>query len=161
MVPEGELDLPVFYNTVKSLDQVVDVDYYIPGCPPEPHQIWAVLQVVVGVLLEGAPLPPAGRYRRGGQCGRVRRMPSGKTRKDHPRFHRPYEINPDLGVSVCLNRASSAWGRPPAVAAGRSARRWAWAAGAATARCLASMTRAPRCCRLIASVIAVGGPGDG
>ena len=38
-VPEGELDIPVFYNTVKSLDQVVPVDYYIPGCPPEPHQI--------------------------------------------------------------------------------------------------------------------------
>ena len=59
-VPEGELDIPFFYNTVKSLDQVVDVDYYIPGCPPEPPQIWAVLQVVVAALTEGAPLPPAG-----------------------------------------------------------------------------------------------------
>jgi F420-non-reducing hydrogenase small subunit len=56
-VPEGELDIPEFYNTVKSLDQVVDVDYYIPGCPPEPHQIWAVLQVVVAALTQGAPLP--------------------------------------------------------------------------------------------------------
>ena len=39
-VPEGELDIPEFYNTVKSLDQVVTVDYYLPGCPPEPPQIW-------------------------------------------------------------------------------------------------------------------------
>ncbi len=33
-VEEGELTLPEFYDTVKTLDQVVDVDYYIPGCPP-------------------------------------------------------------------------------------------------------------------------------
>ncbi len=49
-VAEGDLTLPDFYNTVKSLDQVIDVDYYLPGCPPEPPQIWAVFQVVVGAL---------------------------------------------------------------------------------------------------------------
>jgi len=38
-VAEGTLTLPSFYNTVKSLDQVVDVDYYLPGCPPEPEQV--------------------------------------------------------------------------------------------------------------------------
>ncbi|MBS3753399.1 MAG: hypothetical protein KGY46_08435, partial [Anaerolineales bacterium] len=32
-VPEGELTLPSFYHTVKALDQVTDVDYYLPGCP--------------------------------------------------------------------------------------------------------------------------------
>ena len=30
-VPEGELTLPVLYDTVKTLDQVVDVDYFVPG----------------------------------------------------------------------------------------------------------------------------------
>ena len=59
-VPEGDLTLPSFYNTVKSLDQVVKVDYTIPGCPPEPHQIWTVLQAVVAALTQGAPLPPSG-----------------------------------------------------------------------------------------------------
>ena len=94
-VPEGELTLPVFYNTVKSLDQVIDVDYYLPGCPPEPHQIWAVLQVVVGALLEGAPLPPAGAIIGAGtsavcdECDRV------KSEKMIDRFYRPYEIIPD------------------------------------------------------------------
>jgi Ni,Fe-hydrogenase III small subunit len=34
-VPEGDLHLPVFYDTLKTLDQTVDVDYYLPGCPPE------------------------------------------------------------------------------------------------------------------------------
>ena len=33
-VPEGELTIPHFYNTVYPLNKVVDVDYYIPGCPP-------------------------------------------------------------------------------------------------------------------------------
>ena len=34
MAKEGELTLPDFYDTVKTLAQVVDVDYYLPGCPP-------------------------------------------------------------------------------------------------------------------------------
>jgi len=33
-VDEGELTLPEFYDTVKTLDQTIDVDYYLPGCPP-------------------------------------------------------------------------------------------------------------------------------
>jgi F420-non-reducing hydrogenase small subunit len=33
-VKEGTLELPEFYDTVKTLAQTVDVDYYIPGCPP-------------------------------------------------------------------------------------------------------------------------------
>jgi F420-non-reducing hydrogenase small subunit len=36
-VPEGELTLPGFHNTVKSMDQVIDVDYYLPGCAPAPY----------------------------------------------------------------------------------------------------------------------------
>ena len=73
-VPEGELEIPLFYNTVKSLDQVVSVDYYLPGCPPEPPQIWAVLQVVVAGLLEGAELPPPGSVVGAKKRGRVRGM---------------------------------------------------------------------------------------
>ena len=34
-MPEGTLHLPVFYDTLKTLDQTVAVDYYLPGCPPE------------------------------------------------------------------------------------------------------------------------------
>jgi F420-non-reducing hydrogenase small subunit len=33
-VREGTLELPEFYDTVRTLDQTVDVDYYLPGCPP-------------------------------------------------------------------------------------------------------------------------------
>ncbi|MFN2145780.1 MAG: oxidoreductase, partial [Anaerolineales bacterium] len=41
-MPEGTITIPVFEPVLRSLDQVVDVDYYMPGCPPESHQIAAV-----------------------------------------------------------------------------------------------------------------------
>ena len=94
-VAEGELTLPVFYNTVKSLDQAVDVDYYLPGCPPEPHQIWAVLQVVVGALLEGNPLPPAGAILGAGITSVCEEGEREKQEKCIDRFYRPYQLDPD------------------------------------------------------------------
>jgi F420-non-reducing hydrogenase small subunit len=59
-VPEGELHIPEFYPVLKTLDQVVKVDYYMPGCPPESHQIGAVIDLVIQVLQGKAELPPAG-----------------------------------------------------------------------------------------------------
>lgn len=54
-VPEGELELPLFYNTVRALDQVIEVDYYIPGCPATPEVTLNAIQT----LLSGE-LPPKG-----------------------------------------------------------------------------------------------------
>ncbi len=59
-VPEGELELPVFYDDVKTLDEVVDVDYFMPGCPPTTNLIALAVDVVVKHVTEGAPLPPKG-----------------------------------------------------------------------------------------------------
>ncbi len=61
-VPEGQLTIPEFYPVLRTLDQVVDVDYFMPGCPPESHQIAAVIDLVIKVLhgVEGAQLPPKG-----------------------------------------------------------------------------------------------------
>lgn len=59
-VPEGPLHIPSFYPVLKTLDQVVDVDYYIPGCPPESHQISAVIDLVIQVVQGNALLPPKG-----------------------------------------------------------------------------------------------------
>ncbi len=42
-VPEGELHIPKLERILRPLDQVVDVDYYMPGCPPESHQIAEVI----------------------------------------------------------------------------------------------------------------------
>lgn len=54
-VKEGNLTLPDFYDTVKTLDQTVDVDYYLTGCPPTPEQI----MTAVGAIAENK-LPPKG-----------------------------------------------------------------------------------------------------
>jgi len=54
-VPEGELVLPEFYERVKTLAQVVKVDYTVPGCPPVAKQVWAVLEKVIH-----GELPPPG-----------------------------------------------------------------------------------------------------
>ncbi len=59
-VPEGELTIPTIYPVVRTLDQVVPVDYYMPGCPPESHQIAAVIDLVIQVLQGKAELPPTG-----------------------------------------------------------------------------------------------------
>jgi F420-non-reducing hydrogenase small subunit len=99
-VPEGTLEIPVFYHTVKSLDQVVKVDYTIPGCPPEPHQIWAVLQAVVAALTQGAALPPAGSIIGAGNTAVCQECHMQKDVKKIDRFFRPYEILPD--PEICL-----------------------------------------------------------
>ncbi|UCF49049.1 MAG: oxidoreductase [Thermoplasmatales archaeon] len=54
-VKEGTLTLPEFYDSVSKLDQVIDVDYYLPGCPPTPDLIWTA----VGAIVENK-LPPKG-----------------------------------------------------------------------------------------------------
>ncbi len=59
-VPEGELTLPVFYDDVKTLDEVVDVDYFMPGCPPTVDLIAVALDAVIKYVTEGVPLPPKG-----------------------------------------------------------------------------------------------------
>jgi F420-non-reducing hydrogenase small subunit len=54
-VEEGELELPEFYDTVKTLPQTIDVDYTISGCPPPIPSIITMFEA----LLSGK-LPPKG-----------------------------------------------------------------------------------------------------
>jgi len=96
-VAEGLLRIPAFYDTVKALDQVVHVDYVVPGCPPEPHQIWAVLEAIVS----GAPLPAPGSAIIGaGNVALCEECPLEKHEKTIQRFYRPQEIVPEPGL--CL-----------------------------------------------------------
>ena len=45
------LTLPEFYEHVYTLDQIIDVDYYLPGCPPPPDLILnAINSVLAGDL---------------------------------------------------------------------------------------------------------------
>jgi F420-non-reducing hydrogenase small subunit len=90
-VPEGTISIPAFLERVKTLAQEVTVDYIIPGCPPEPRQIWAVIET----LLSGKPLPAQGSILGAGrstvceECTRVR------AEKKVKRFRRTYEFIPD------------------------------------------------------------------
>ncbi|MBW2567393.1 MAG: oxidoreductase, partial [Deltaproteobacteria bacterium] len=46
-----ELKLSGFHDRVRALNQVVDVDYYIPGCPPTPELIKdAIIMALEGRL---------------------------------------------------------------------------------------------------------------
>ncbi len=59
-VPEGELRLPEFYDTVYTLDQIIDVDYYIPGCAPPPDIIMKAVEAILSNNLpeKGTVLAP-------------------------------------------------------------------------------------------------------
>jgi F420-non-reducing hydrogenase small subunit len=54
--PEGgTLELPEFYDRVYSVPQIIDVEYYMPGCPPTPDQFLAALEAI-----KTGKLPPVG-----------------------------------------------------------------------------------------------------
>ncbi|HUV06962.1 MAG TPA: oxidoreductase [Spirochaetia bacterium] len=55
-----KLTLPIFWEDVKALDDIVDVDYYVPACPPTRDINMQILQVVKAFVEEGKPLPPKG-----------------------------------------------------------------------------------------------------
>jgi F420-non-reducing hydrogenase small subunit len=83
------LELPGFYDTVRSLDQVVDVDYYLPGCAPTPK----LLVGAVEALLSGN-LPPKGTVLSPDKalCDECPRVDSKPQDLKLTAFKRPYEI---------------------------------------------------------------------
>ena len=93
-VPEGTLYLPYFYDTVKTLDQTVPVDYYLPGCPPEPERIWDALTAILT-----GQLPPAGSVI-GAQTTVCDQCPRTREEKKIKEFKRTWEIIPD--PEICL-----------------------------------------------------------
>jgi F420-non-reducing hydrogenase small subunit len=83
----GTLEIPAFYRRVYRLADVVDVDYFVPGCPPAPAQIRNVLAAVIG-----GNLPPLGSVVGAGDralCDDCRRT---KSEKKITAFHRPFEV---------------------------------------------------------------------
>lgn len=105
----GEVTLPGFRSLVRTLDQVVDVDYYIPGCPPTPK----LLKQAVMALLSGN-LPPKGTVLAPdiALCDECPRKDSKPTDLAFSAFKRPHQtlIDPDKcmlaqGV-VCMGPAT-------------------------------------------------------
>lgn len=98
-MPEGEIHIPSFYPVLKTLDQVVDVDYYMPGCPPESHQIAAVIDLVIKVLHGEAQLPPKGATIGAGNttvCDDCPRTRNVKTIKQFVRIQAVKHMDPTL-----------------------------------------------------------------
>ena len=91
-VDEGVLDLPEFYNDVRALNDVVNVDYFLPGCPPQTERLVEVFMAIV----TGAELPPPGSVvgaLQKSQCDEcVRKKTDNKKVK---KFLRPWEIEDD------------------------------------------------------------------
>lgn len=90
-VKEGTLEIPAMLERVGTLSDVVDVDYYIPGCPPEPGRIWDVVQAVIS----GAELPPVGSVIGAGVSAVCDECEKIKSDKKIKKFYRTYEIMPE------------------------------------------------------------------
>ena len=91
------VSLPELFETVRTLDQVVDVDYYLPGCPPTAKILWEAVQVLLSGNLppKGAVLAPDRALC--DECPRKDTRPEKLTLKE---FKRPQDVIID--EQMCL-----------------------------------------------------------
>lgn len=94
-IPGGDVHLPAFHERVQTLGQIVPIDFSIPGCPPEPHQIWSVLEAYLhgSVPARGSKVG-CGSLTVCDECDRT------KGDKRIKKFYRNHEIIPDR--KICL-----------------------------------------------------------
>lgn len=87
-----ELELPKFYDTVFTLNQVIDVDYYLPGCAPPKDLILNA----VNAILEGK-LPPKGAVLSPNKslCDECDRNDSKPEKLTITEIKRPWEVELD------------------------------------------------------------------
>lgn len=89
-----KMTLPKLLDSCLPLESEVDVDYYVPGCPPVPGQ-WETLVQVITNFIKNGELPPKGTVVAGDkalceECGRIK--PDEIVIN---KFQRPYMIDPD------------------------------------------------------------------
>ncbi len=103
------LTLPVFWNTVRKLDDIIAVDYYLPGCPPPPKLLSDAVAALLGGRLpeKGSVLAPDRAL-----CEDCKRRDSKPEKLGIREFKRPSELVIDSetcmlaqGV-VCLGSAT-------------------------------------------------------
>lgn len=96
-VPEGTIEIPEVYDRVKTLAQTVDVDYFMPGCPPVVEQVWTVFQTILdGNLPEKGSVIGAAPKTNCDACTRTKGS-SGMRIKE---FKRPHEV--ELDQETCF-----------------------------------------------------------
>ncbi|MGC1376027.1 MAG: hypothetical protein WA821_07395 [Anaerolineales bacterium] len=100
-VPEGTLTIPTLNPVLKTLAQVVDVDYYMPGCPPESTQIAAVIDLVIQVVQGKAQLPPKGSVIGAGNSTVCDECPRARNVKVISAFRRIQDATP-LDPNLCI-----------------------------------------------------------
>ncbi len=83
------LELPVLAGTVRTLDQVAAVDYYVPGCPPTSRMLRTALQTLLS-----KDLPPKGTVLAPdiALCEECPRKDSKPEKLSISAFRRPQEI---------------------------------------------------------------------
>jgi len=93
-VKEGELHLPEFYDTVKTLGQTVEVDYVLPGCPPPVDLIVKAVEAIAAKKLppKGSVLAPNKSV-----CDEC---PRKREKKRISKVYRVYEKTPE--PELCL-----------------------------------------------------------
>jgi F420-non-reducing hydrogenase small subunit len=95
------VELPEFFDGVLPLSACVDVDFVMPGCPPNPDRLWDVVGLVKAVLAGEAELPPKGATIGAGHHSLCEACDRTKTEGlEIERFYRPFEKVPDK--DVCL-----------------------------------------------------------
>lgn len=99
-VPEGTLTLPALFDTVRTLDQVVPVDFTIPGCPPESPRVWEALELFIEFFLGRGGLPDPGAVLGAGTAAVCEECPRTKPSGRVERFRRRHEVVPD--AATCL-----------------------------------------------------------
>ena len=107
-VEEGELELPEFYDTVRTLAQTVEVDYFLSGCPPP---IPLIIQAVDAILKNELPSKGSVLMPNKSVCDEC---PREKKDRKLSEIRRIYEIEDDFetcfwdqGV-VCMGPATRA-----------------------------------------------------
>lgn len=107
-----EIEIPEFYETVKPLNEVVDVDYYIPGCPPQSFQVINVIETLIDILKNNKPLPEKGSILGAGDKTCCDECPRKRKEKRIKSFYRIHEIIPkedecllDQGI-LCMGPAT-------------------------------------------------------
>ena len=107
----NQLTLPEFYEQVYPLGHVIDVDYYLPGCPPPPDRIRSMGRRVMSGDLppKGATLAPTRALC--DRCERNQTKPDRLVIEDVKRIH---EVEADPGKCflaqgvVCMGPATRA-----------------------------------------------------
>ena len=97
---DGVITLPEMFNVVKSLDQVIDVDYFVPGCPPTKETISQLIAAVASHVYNGVALPPKGTMIGASAKSLCEECPRKKELRRITKIVEPHEI--DVDPELCL-----------------------------------------------------------